>query len=92
VKALTKRLVRLEARFGRMAAMRKTTVPSGAQVIAERLSAMGVVREPNESLAEMAARATGVEYGGVAGGPAAAGCWAASLKYLPIWNNNARRF
>lgn len=59
MKAVTKRLLRLEARFGQMAAMRKTTVPSGAQVIAERLSALGVVREPNESLAEMTARATG---------------------------------
>jgi hypothetical protein len=90
VKALTKRLLRLEARFGAMAdAMQKSAVPSGAQVIAERLSALGIVREGNESLAETAARANGVEYGGVAGGPGAAGCWAAGLKYLPIFVDNA---
>ena len=60
MKALTKRLVRLEARFGSMAeAMRTPAVPSGAQVIAERLSALGIVREGNESLAETTARAFG---------------------------------
>jgi len=59
VKAVTKRLLRLEARFGSMAeTMRKNAAPSGAQVIAERLSALGSFREPNESLAEMTARAT----------------------------------
>ena len=61
MKALTKRLLRLEARFGWMAeAMRKAAVPSGAQQIAESLSALGIVREPNESLAETTARAMGL--------------------------------
>jgi hypothetical protein len=61
MKTVTKRLLRLEARFGSMAqAMRKSAVPSGAQVIAERLSALGIVREGNESLAETTARAMGI--------------------------------
>ena len=61
MKTLAKRLARLETRFGAMAeAMRKPDVPSGAQVIAERLSAWGIVREGNESLAETTARAMGI--------------------------------
>ena len=58
---MTKRLLRLEARFGSMAqAMQKAAVPSGAQLIAERLASFGIVRGPNESLAETTARAMGI--------------------------------
>jgi len=35
-------------------------VPSGAAVIAQNLSSLGIVREPNESLAETTARAMGI--------------------------------
>jgi hypothetical protein len=60
MKALTRRLLRLEARFGAMAeATRTSAVPSGAQQIAEWLGAWGIVRECNESLAETTARAMG---------------------------------
>lgn len=60
MKAVTKRLLRLEARFGAITkAARTAAVPSGAAVIAENLARLGVVREGNESLAEMTARAEG---------------------------------
>jgi hypothetical protein len=38
----------------------KVAVPSGAQVVAERLSALGIVREGNESLAEATAPEMGL--------------------------------
>ena len=58
---MTKRLLRLEARFGSLAEpMRRGDVPSAAELIAERLARFGIVRGPNESLAETTARAMGV--------------------------------
>jgi hypothetical protein len=58
VKALTKRLLRLDARFGSLMKPERTVAPSGAQ-IAKWLDSVGVVREPNECLAETMCRATG---------------------------------
>ena len=61
MKAVTKRLLRLEARFASMAqATRTAAVPTGAAVIAKNLASLGIVREPNETLAEMTARAMGL--------------------------------
>ena len=61
MKAIARRLLRLEARFGAMATATRTAgVPSGAEVIAQNLADLGIVREPNESLAEMTARAMGI--------------------------------
>ena len=61
MKAVIKRLLRLEARFGSMAeATHTAAVPSGAAVIAQNLASLGIVREPNESLAETTARAMGL--------------------------------
>jgi len=61
MKAVTRRLLRLEASFGRIAsAAHAEAVPSGAAVIAENLARMGIVREGDESLAETTARSMGV--------------------------------
>jgi len=58
---LAKRLLRLEARFGsKAAATRCSGLPSGADVITQNLASLGIVREPNESLAETTARAMGI--------------------------------
>jgi hypothetical protein len=59
VKALSKRLVRLETRFGPLMKAASASAPSGAAQIAQWLDSMGVVREPNECLAETMCRATG---------------------------------
>src|SRR6267154_4995865 len=60
MKALTKRLARLETHFGaRTGAVQKTGL-SGAEKLAECVAAWGIVREPNESLAETTARAMGL--------------------------------
>jgi hypothetical protein len=63
MKAVTKRLLRLEARFGPMMKAERTAAPSGAAQIAQWLDSVGVVREPNESLAETTARAMGWSMG-----------------------------
>ena len=63
MKAVTKRLLRLEARFGPMMKAARTEAPSGAAQIAQWLDSVGVVREPNESLAETTARAMGWSMG-----------------------------
>jgi hypothetical protein len=42
------------------AAARTAGVRSGAEVIAQNLADLGIVREPNESLAETTARAMGI--------------------------------
>jgi hypothetical protein len=61
MKAVAKRLLRLEAHFGSMVAAARTAGGlSGAEVIAQNLADLGIVREPNESLAEMSARAMGI--------------------------------
>jgi len=64
MRAVTKRLVRLEAQFAPMKeATRMATVPSGTALIAQWLDSLGVAREGNESLAETTARAMGWSMG-----------------------------
>ena len=64
MKAVTKRLNRLEARFGPLMKAASAAAPSGtAQIIAQWLDSVGVVREPNECLAETMCRATGLSMG-----------------------------
>ena len=60
MKAVTKRLLRLEARFGPMMKEARTATPSGAAQLAQWLDSVGVVREPNESLADTMGRALGL--------------------------------
>ena len=64
MKAVTKRLLRLEARFGPLMKAERTGAPSGAAQIAQWFDSMGVERESNESLAETTARAIVQEVGG----------------------------
>ena len=61
MKAVSERLERLEARFGTTSeAMRRTAGPSVAEELAKGIAAWGIVRGPNESVAEMTARAMGI--------------------------------
>ena len=61
MKTVVGRIRKLEVRFGsQIEAMRKPAGPSAAEIIAERLARMGIVRGPNESLAETPARAMGI--------------------------------
>ena len=60
MKTLAKRLARLETHFGTRSGAAQKTGPSGAEKLAEWVAAMGIVREPNESLAETTARAMGL--------------------------------
>ena len=63
MKAVTKRLLRLEARFGPLMKAASAAAPSGTAQIAQWLDTVGVVREPNECLAETMCRATGLSMG-----------------------------
>jgi len=61
MKTVFERVRKLETRFGSTTeAMREPAGPSAAEVIGARLAALGIVRGPNESLAETTARAMGL--------------------------------
>jgi hypothetical protein len=60
MKALTTRLRRLEDRFQSRLAALQPPVPSPLPMILELLDRWGVVREPNESVAEALSRAIGI--------------------------------
>ena len=63
MRAVVRRICKLEDRFAVLYAMRNPPAPQGpsaAEVLEQRLSSMGVVRTANESVIEMAARAFGV--------------------------------
>lgn len=63
MKPVLRRVRDLERRYGpALEAMRKPAIPegpSGAEELARRLTSRGIVRGPNESLAETTARAMG---------------------------------
>ena len=61
MKTVIARIRKLENRYGAVIqALRKDDGPSGAEVIAEALARLGISRSPNESLAEITARAMGI--------------------------------
>jgi hypothetical protein len=63
MKAVTKRLLRLEARYGPLMKAAPAAAPSGTAKIAQWLASNGFVRESNECLAETMCRATGMSMG-----------------------------
>jgi hypothetical protein len=59
MKAVIHRLRRLETRFESAITAMQPPSPSPVPIVLERLERLGVVREPNESVAEMLGRALG---------------------------------
>ena len=59
MKTVVRRLARLEDRLVFMRAAAQPPCPSLAPMIQERLERLGIVRVPNESVAEMLGRALG---------------------------------